>query len=110
MHFEESLRIARELNDPEHCVAALNNLALLEHASLNYGQAIELGREALDLAVLQGDRHREAALHSNLADFLQALGQSDAALRHLRASAVIYGEIGVVAGEHQAEIWKLFEW
>jgi tetratricopeptide (TPR) repeat protein len=91
-------------------VAALNNLALLEHAALNHEQALNLGREALALAVLQGDRHHEAALHSNLADFLQALGRTEDAMQHLRSSAVIYAEIGVVAGEHQAEIWKLTEW
>lgn len=109
-HLEESLRLARSLEDPELCVAALNNLALLEHAAGNHAPALSLGREALALAVLQGDRHHEAALHSNLADFLQAMGQTDDALAHLRQSAVIYAEIGVVAGERQAEIWKLTEW
>ena len=109
-YVEESLRLARQLDDQEMHVAALNNLALLEHAADNHERALSLGREALELAVLQGDRHREAALHSNLADFLQALGQTDQAMRYLRASAVIYAEIGMVAGEHQAEIWKLSEW
>ena len=56
-------------------MAALNNLALVERAAGNLAEALELTREALALCAAQGDRHREAALHNNLADLLHAAGE-----------------------------------
>lgn len=35
----------------------------------------------------QGDRHREAALHNNLADLLHAQGRDGEAMTHLEADA-----------------------
>ena len=58
----------------------------------------------------QGDRHREAALHNNLADLLHAAGRSEEALLHVKQSVTIYAEIGVEAGTVQPQIWKLAEW
>ena len=63
-----------------------------------------------DQADAQGDRHREAALHNNLADLLHAAGQAEKAMLHLKQAVSIYAEIGVEAGTVQPEIWKLVEW
>jgi tetratricopeptide (TPR) repeat protein len=109
-HLEESLRLTCNANSYDIRASTLNNLALLEHLAGNHPRAIELGQEALDLATMQGDRHRRAAIHSNLADFHHATGDANSALQHLRESAAIYADIGVVAGEREAEIWKLAEW
>ena len=58
----------------------------------------------------QGDRHREAALHNNLADLLHAAGDPDSAMAELKQAVAIFAEIGGDAGEAQVEIWKLVEW
>jgi tetratricopeptide (TPR) repeat protein len=73
-------------------------------------RALSLTESALALCASQGDRHREAALHNNLADLLHALGQTEAAMAHLKQAVSIYAEIGVEAGTVQPEIWKLSEW
>jgi hypothetical protein len=65
---------------------------------------------ALALCLSQGDRHREAALHNNLADLFHAAGQSEAAMTHLKQAVTIFAEIGAEAGAPQPEIWKLVEW
>jgi len=69
-----------------------------------------LTQDALALCVSQGDRHREAALHNNLADLFHAAGNSEAAMSHLKQAVSIYAEIGVEAGAVRPEIWKLAEW
>ena len=79
-------------------------------ASSDIEQAITLSEAALILCVSQGDRHREAALHSNLADLLHKAGRSEEAMTHLKQAVSIYAEIGVEAGTVQPEIWKLAEW
>jgi tetratricopeptide (TPR) repeat protein len=108
---EESLTLASSLPDRSAArVAALNNLALTLGASGEQDRAIGLAEEALSLAAIQGDRHREAALHNNLADLLHAAGRSEEALLHVKQSVTIYAEIGVEAGTVQPEIWKLAEW
>jgi predicted ATPase len=108
---EESLTLASSLPDRSVArVAALNNLALTLGASGEQDRAIGLAEEALSLAAIQGDRHREAALHNNLADLLHSAGRSEEALLHVKQSVTIYAEIGVEAGTVQPEIWKLAEW
>jgi hypothetical protein len=72
-------------------------------------KALVLARRALDLCASVGDRHREAAMHSNLADLLRAAGRNDEAMGHLRTSAAIFAEIGE-PDEPRPEIWKLVEW
>jgi hypothetical protein len=69
-----------------------------------------LANHALALSSAQGDRHREAALHNNLADLYHAAGRSADALAHLKQAVTIYAEIGVEGGTVQPEIWKLTEW
>ena len=62
------------------------------------------------MRISQGDRHHEAALHSNLTDLLHAAGRRDAAIDHLKQAAPIFAEIGAREGGLQPEIWKLTEW
>jgi hypothetical protein len=57
-----------------------------------------------------GDRHREAALHNNLADLCHALGRSEEAMAHLKQAVNLFAEIGADLDERQPEIWKLVEW
>jgi len=91
-------------------VAALNNLALACARAGDDELALELGGRALALCARQGDRHREAALHGNLADILHGAGRSEEAMGHLKQAAALFAEIGGDAGELQPEIWMLVDW
>jgi len=109
-HLEHSLALAEELDDLGVRVADLNNLALVCKSNGEIERAMMLTQEALALCVSLGDRHREAALHSNLADLFHAAGNSEAAMSHLKQCVSIFAEIGVEAGTMRPEIWKLVEW
>jgi tetratricopeptide (TPR) repeat protein len=106
-HLEQSLELARAEREPGAQVAALNNLGL---TAAEPEQALELLEQALALCQAQGDRHREAAIHSNLADLLHATGQEERAMAHLKQSAAIYSDIGKQGAGWEPEIWKLMEW
>lgn len=112
MHLESSLALAEGQHDPVATAAALNNLALaLKGTEIEL--ALRFAQRALDLCARVGDRHREAAMHSNLADLLRAAGRTDEAMGHLRLSAAIFADVGEpdeVGGELRPEIWKLVEW
>jgi DNA-binding SARP family transcriptional activator/predicted ATPase len=105
-----SLGLAKQLPEPGASVAALNNLALVARAECDFEKAIELTREALELCTMQGDRHREAALHNNLADLLHETDRPDEAMAHLKQAVAIFADIGAGTGDTQPEIWKLVEW
>ena len=107
---EHGLAIAEGLPNPSSRVATLNNLALARADSGDVAQATALAEQALALVVALGDRHREAALRNNLADLLHATGRDEEAMAQLKQAVVIFAEIGVDAGDTQAEIWKLTEW
>ncbi|HET7377108.1 MAG TPA: tetratricopeptide repeat protein, partial [Anaerolineae bacterium] len=109
-HLQYSLAIADELHDRIARVAALNNLSLVYGDQGDVAQAIALTEQALQECVSAGDRHREAALHNNLADLLHASAKSDEAMAHLKQAVTIFAEIGIEAGTMQPEIWKLTEW
>jgi DNA-binding SARP family transcriptional activator len=109
-HLEISLQLAEKMENAEGRVAALNNLGLVYSQQKEGQRAVELLQEALSVCVAIGDRHREAALHSNLADLLYAAGNSEDAMTHLKRSVAIYAEIGRETGSWQPEIWKLVEW
>ncbi len=109
-HLEHSLALADNLNDPSIRAAALNNLALVYKANGTIERALELTEAALALSTAQGDRHREAALHSNMADLLHDAKRAEDSMIHLKRAVSIYTEIGVEAGTVQPEIWKLAEW
>ena len=111
---ENGLEMAECLRDPGVTIATLNNLALIYSATGDTGRALELAGRALDLCLEFGDRHREAALHNNLADILHASGRSEEAMDHLKQAVAIYADIGADTGgdisEWRPEIWKLSEW
>jgi DNA-binding SARP family transcriptional activator len=106
-HLEEALTIAEHLGDPTTAVAALNNLALAHLRDGSPEKAMPLAARALAESEALGDRHREAALHNNLADVLRAVGRSDDAMRHLKRAVTLFSEIG---GAREPEVWKLVEW
>jgi tetratricopeptide (TPR) repeat protein len=107
-HIEASVALSEKLSDPVATAAALNNMALiLKGAEIE--NALRFAQRALDLCARVGDRHREAAMHSNLADLLRAAGRDEEAMGHLRLSAAIFADVGE-PDELRPEIWKLVEW
>ncbi len=109
-HLEQSLAIAETLADPSAAVAALNNLSRACATAGDSGRALELTARALEICSRQGDRHREAALHANLADLLHRAGRSDESMVHLKQAAGLFAEIGGDTDEMQPEVWMLVEW
>ena len=106
-HLETSVALAQELGDREAHVAALNNLALAHRRAGGLDRARELTLEALIECELLGDRHRNAALHNNLADIFRAQGNEAEAMRHLKRAVRLFSEIGEAS---EPEVWKLVEW
>lgn len=106
-HLEEALALAERLADPTVTVAALNNLALAHLRDGSAEKALPLATRALEESEALGDRHREAALHNNLADVLHAVGRGDEAMRHLKRAVSLFSEVG---GAREPEVWKLVEW
>lgn len=109
-HLTLSCELSERLNHNAARVAALNNLALVEGDVGEFPLAQALIRQALELCILQGDRHREAALRNNLADLLHAAGQRETSLEQLKQAVSAFAEVGIDSGEWQPEIWKLTEW
>ena len=109
-HLQTSIALADALPDPAARVAALNNLALVERTAGNLDGALGLTEQALDLCASQGDRHREAALHNNLADILHAAGREQEAMEHLKLAVSVLAEIGGSPDETPPGIWTLVEW
>lgn len=56
-----------------------------------------------------GHRHRQAALHNNLADLLRASGRNDDAMVHLKQAVTLFADIDEQEAP-QVEVWKLAEW
>lgn len=73
-------------------------------------EAVQLEQEALQISEALGDRHRSAAIHSNLADMLHQAGDEEAAKEHLKQSAALFAEVGVASVSYEPEIWKLVDW
>ena len=105
---EQAVQAAIDLEDPGPLVAALNNLSRAQFTSADFDGARTTAAQALDVAERQGDRHRCAALHSQMADVLHAVGDEAGALEHLKASATGFSD--VQGEEIKAEIWTLTEW
>jgi len=107
---ERSHNLARAGRDDEMQIAASNNLALA-HAELgDHSTTVSLLGEALAKSQDIGDRHKEAALLSNLGDAQFALGLSEEAAVSVKRSVVIMSEIGTEGEKLIPEVWKLTEW
>ncbi|MDQ3962678.1 MAG: tetratricopeptide repeat protein [Actinomycetota bacterium] len=103
------VRFAARLPDPSAHIAALNNLALAERDAGDHGSAITLLTEAVELCEKQGDLHRAAALHNNLADVLHALGRAEQSQEHARTAAELFARVGEDPIRDPG-IWKLVSW
>ncbi|MGB8361362.1 MAG: hypothetical protein WCE80_08195 [Acidimicrobiia bacterium] len=57
-----------------------------------------------------GDRHRTAALHDNLADYLHRAGEEEQSMAELKEAVALFAEVGLEPGELVPEVWLLKEW
>ncbi|HSJ00003.1 MAG TPA: AAA family ATPase [Patescibacteria group bacterium] len=108
-HLDEAVRLAEESGVLAAIMAARNNRARLALADGDVADAERLTRAALTIATGIGDRHREAALRTNLADILHAAGARVEARDEVSRSAALFADIGE-PGTLEPEIWKLVEW
>lgn len=106
-HLEKAMAQASE---PSVQAAVLNNMALSLAATGDLAGALAQGRQALELATGAGDRHRMAAIHDNLADFLHQAGDEPAALEELKQAAALFADVGINSGELDPEVWLLKQW
>ena len=109
-HLEASLELATGLEDAGGRVAALNNLAHARRSGGELDEALRLTEEALRICTQQGDSHRAAALHNNMADLLHEKGDTEGAMQHLKTSTAALARIGAEPTGLLPEVWKLVEW
>ena len=109
-YLKQSLLITDSFDDPDPKIAALNNISLVYSDKGDVIKAIETCRKALELCIHKGDRHKEAALYNNLADYHHKIGEYDKSMQFLKQAVVIFTAIGVEDGTRNPEIWKLLEW
>lgn len=108
-HLAIATDVASRLPELQPHIAALNNLALALGTAGDTERALKAAGTAVELCHKVGDRHREAALHSNLADLLHASGRDAEANEHLTTSARLFAALGE-APERAPELWKLTDW
>ena len=108
-HHEVSLALVEHMN-PAIRAAALNNLALTYLASGDPSGGLPFGQEALELCERIGDRHKQAAVHNNLADLLHEAGRDDEANTHLVHAVKLFTGVGDPAELLQPQIWMLTDW
>lgn len=106
-HLEQALVNAAS---PSARAAVLNNLALASASTGDLESAMARGRDALETAAEAGDRHRTAALHDNLADYLHRAGEEEQAMEELKKAVALFAEVGLEPGELVPEVWLLKEW
>jgi len=107
-HLEQSMTWAVQLSDVGAAVAAANNLARAQELAGNPDQALSAAEEALDLGLTHGDRHRVAALHSNLADMMHQRGRELEAQLHAKKAAEAFADVDDAG--LQPRVWTLVEW
>ncbi|AZC14441.1 AAA family ATPase [Microbacterium sp. ABRD28] len=107
-HLEDAVARADAYADDDLLIATLNNLSRARAQRGAADEALDAARQALRCADRQGDRHRQGALHSHLADLLHAAGRDEEAMAELRASAIAFSEVQGSAA--RPEVWTLTEW
>ncbi|HVQ18862.1 MAG TPA: BTAD domain-containing putative transcriptional regulator [Actinomycetes bacterium] len=107
-HLEQSLARAEGLPDVGPAVAAANNLARAYEMTGRDEAAMRSAEHAFALGVRQGDRHRVAALHTNLADLLHRRGREEEAREHARAAAESFADVD--DADARPQVWTLVEW
>ncbi len=104
--YEESLVLARSVDDGWLVSAALNNLGGLYLSEAAYERAIELFEESLAIGEARGDLDRRARGLTNLGHAVRGLGDLARARAYFRSGLAAAAEIGLVDIELHA-VWGL---
>jgi DNA-binding SARP family transcriptional activator/tetratricopeptide (TPR) repeat protein len=104
-HIDRALELSESMAPGR--MAALNNKAYLLAPS-DTGAAIELVREAIDIAARAGYRHQQAALLNHLADLNHRAGHRTEAEAALTEAVTIFADID--SGDWRPEVWLLRQW
>ena len=97
--YQQSLRMAKALDDRAGEGVALNNLSTIYQRRGEYDDARRYLEEALAIQRASGDRAGEGAALYNLSQIYQDRGDYDAALRNLTESLDLFRALGDRAGE-----------
>lgn len=108
-HLEATLAIIEDTS-PTVRAASLNNLALASLAEGDPEGGLAFGLEALELCEQIGDRHRQAAVHNNLADLLHAMDRDEEANAHMVEAVTLFSSVGEPGELLQPQIWMLADW
>jgi len=100
--YEDSLRVARTVDDAWLLSVATNNLGGLHSREGDYARAAELFEESLAIGEAHGDLERRARQLDNLAWVRYKLGDNGEALDLYRRALVAAVEIGVPGTQSQA--------
>jgi len=104
--YEESIVLARDVDDGWLLSAALNNLGGLYLHEGNYERAIELFEESLAIGEARGDLDRRARQLTHLGHATRGLGDLTRARDYFRGGLAAAAEIGLVTIELSA-MWGI---
>jgi tetratricopeptide (TPR) repeat protein len=106
--FARSAQAAAGADAPEVSVGAWHNRARALHVLGRLDEAYEAAETARVIAEQQSDVHRVAAVESQLADVLHALGRSDEARVWQTRSAQALARVALP--QHRPEVWLHSDW
>uniref|UniRef100_UPI0019525454 tetratricopeptide repeat protein n=1 Tax=Leptolyngbya sp. CCY15150 TaxID=2767772 RepID=UPI0019525454 len=98
-HYQQSLNLAKEIDDKQGQWKALNNLGIVFQGLGQYAESIEYLQQTLDLAQEIGDRAGEGRALCGLGNAYTSLGQYERAIEFHQHSLTIAREIGDRQGE-----------
>ena len=98
-HYEESLKVFREIGDRAGEGTTLNNISQIYKAWGRYDEALQTLQESLKITREIGDRAGEGTTLNNISQIYDSWGRYDEALQTLQESLKIRREIGDRAGE-----------
>ena len=99
LHYQQSLDLAREINDKQGQWKALNNLGNVLQALGQYAESIDFLQQTLALAQEIGDRRGEGNALGNLGLAYDSMGQYERAIDFHQQYLTIAREIGDRSGE-----------
>lgn len=107
---ESARRLAVLASAPLTEAAAANVVGLARLETGDCPAAIAAFEQARRLLDQHGDRHRLAAVHSNLADALHDIGREEESRSQQLEAARLFAEVSGSPTEGRAELWFLTAW
>ena len=105
-HYEQSLELAREADDPRGEALALHNIGMLHSDQGAWDEAEEAYREALALFEQLGNRQMIANVLANKSEVSYGRGRAQEGIAQCDLALAAYAEIGDELGRGEALRWK----